>query len=43
MYELLVQHSKFVPEIVAECKKLSAFVKRFEELPKIKAYLESPR
>jgi len=43
MYELLFQHTKFVPEIVAKCQKLTAFIKRFEELPKIKSFLESPR
>jgi len=43
MYELLFQHTKFVPEIVANCKNLTAFLKRFEELPQIKSYLESPR
>merc|ERR1719259_253989 len=43
MYELLWQHSKFVPEIIAKYPKLGAYVKRFEDLPKIKAYLASPR
>ena len=43
MYELLVQHSKWAPEVLAQCKNLSAFVKRFEELPQIKAYMDSSR
>ena len=43
MYELLVQHSKWAPEVLAQFKNLSAFVKRFEELPQIKAYMDSSR
>lgn len=43
MYELFVQHAKWAPEALAQCKKLTAFVTRFEELPQIKAYMDSPR
>merc|ERR1711997_1309554 len=42
-YELFFQHSKLAPDAIADCKKISAFVKRFEELPKIKAFMESDR
>jgi len=43
MYELLIQHNKFAPEVIQKYPKLIAFTKRFEELPKIKDYMESPR
>merc|ERR1712168_58553 len=43
MYELMYQNAKLAPEVLAKCEKLSAFVKRFEDLPQIKAYMESPR
>ena len=43
MYELLWEHNKFVPEMMAKHSKLTTFMKRFEALPKIKAYLESSR
>ncbi|BFZ08772.1 hypothetical protein BsWGS_11812 [Bradybaena similaris] len=41
MYELLDQHRLMRPEILTEYKNLQAFLKRFEELPKIKAYMQS--
>jgi len=43
LYEMFYQHSKLAPEMLANCPKLTAFIKRFEELPKIKAYMESER
>lgn len=41
MYELLDQHRLMRPEILNDYKNLQAFLKRFEELPKIKAYMQS--
>ena len=43
MYELLVQHAMLAPEQINSHKKLSAFIQRFEALPKIKAFIESSR
>jgi len=43
MYELLVQHAMLAPEQIDSHKKLSAFIQRFEALPKIKAFKESNR
>ena len=43
MYELLVQHAMLAPEQIDSHKKLSAFIQRFEALPKIKAFMESDR
>lgn len=42
MYELLDQHLLMKPGCLDEFPKLTAFHKRFAELPKIKAYLENP-
>lgn len=41
MYELLDQHLLMKPGCLDEFPKLTAFHKRFAELPKIKAYLEN--
>jgi len=43
LYEMFFAHNKLAPEIVQKHPKLVAFVKRFEDLPKIKAYMESPK
>ena len=43
MYELLVQHAMLAPEQIKARKNLSAFIERFEALPKIKAYMASDR
>ncbi|CAG5130824.1 unnamed protein product [Candidula unifasciata] len=41
LYELLDQHRLMKPDILKDYKNLQAFLKRFEELPQIKAYLQS--
>ncbi|CAI9740327.1 glutathione S-transferase Mu 3-like [Octopus vulgaris] len=41
MYELLDQHKAFDCKLLENYPKLNAFLKRFEELPKIKAYHQS--
>ncbi|BFZ08771.1 hypothetical protein BsWGS_11809 [Bradybaena similaris] len=41
MYELLDQHCLMRPDILSEYKNLREFLDRFEQLPKIKAYMES--
>lgn len=41
MYELLDQHRLMRPDILDEYKNLRDFLDRFEQLPKIKAYMES--
>jgi len=43
MYELLVQHAMLAPEQIKARQNLSAFIERFEALPKIKAYMTSDR
>ncbi|XP_065911824.1 glutathione S-transferase Mu 3-like [Dysidea avara] len=43
MYELLDQHVTFEPTILDEFPNLKAFLKRFEALPVIKSYMESPK
>ncbi|KAJ8301666.1 hypothetical protein KUTeg_020653 [Tegillarca granosa] len=43
IYELLDQHRIMDPTCLENFKKLQAFLDRFEELPKIKAYLNSDK
>ena len=43
MYEMLAQHSMLAPEHIKARKNLTAFMERFEALPKVKAYIESDR
>ena len=43
MYELLDVLKTYSPESFEDFPNLVEFTKRFEELPKIKAYMESPR
>eukprot|EP00745_Piridium_sociabile_P045563 TRINITY_DN987_c0_g1_i2.p1 TRINITY_DN987_c0_g1~~TRINITY_DN987_c0_g1_i2.p1 ORF type:complete len:229 (-),score=64.49 TRINITY_DN987_c0_g1_i2:409-1095(-) len=43
MYELLDQHKLMVPGCLKAYKNLTAFVERFESLPKIKAYMASDK
>ncbi|XP_076451087.1 glutathione S-transferase Mu 4-like [Babylonia areolata] len=43
MYELLDQHELMIPGCLEKYTNLTAFVKRFEELEKIKAYMASPK
>ena len=43
MYELLDQHKLLCPEIIAKYTNLTAFMERFEALPKIAEYMKSDR
>jgi len=43
MYELLDQHKMMVPDCLANCPKLTAFMDRFESLPQIAKYKKSPK
>uniref|UniRef100_A0A0B7B721 glutathione transferase n=1 Tax=Arion vulgaris TaxID=1028688 RepID=A0A0B7B721_9EUPU len=43
MYELLDQHRLMRPDYLQNYKNLQAFLTRFEELPKIKAYMKSDK
>ena len=43
MYELLDQHRIFDPSLVEAHDNLTKFMKRFEELERIKAYMASDR
>lgn len=43
IYELLDQHKIMDPTCLENFKKLQAFLDRFEELPKIKTYLNSDK
>ena len=43
MYEVLDVLKTFSPKSVEEFPNLVAFLKRFEEIPQIKAYMESDR
>jgi len=43
MYELLDQHRLFEPKILDDFDKLSGFMKRFEEEPKIEAFMKSSK
>lgn len=40
MYELLDQHTRMKSDSLDAYPKLTAFLKRFRELPKVKEYLE---
>jgi glutathione S-transferase len=42
-YEMLDQHKLYLPGCLKDFPKLEAYTKRFEELPKIKAYMASNR
>lgn len=41
MYETLKRYIEFSPESVAKYPQLTAFVNRIQDLPRIKAYLNS--
>nr|ACD13785.1 glutathione S-transferase mu [Reishia clavigera] len=43
MYELLDQHTLMIKGCLNDYPHLQAFLKRFEDLPKIKAYMASPK
>jgi len=43
MYEILDQHRILAPEVMKEFGSIQKFLARFEKLPKIAAYLSSPR
>jgi len=43
MYELLDQHKLMVPNCLADCPNLTAFMERFESLPQIAKYKKSPK
>ena len=43
MYEMLVQHKMLAPEQIKARKNLTAFMERFEALPKIKAHIDCDR
>lgn len=43
MYELLDQHRLMKPGILDDYPNLAKFVERFENLPKIKAYMASDK
>ena len=43
MYELLDQHRIMSPDLVAKFPKLVDFLNRFEQLPRIAAYMKSDR
>lgn len=43
MYELLDQHRLMEPDCLKECKKLAAFMDRFEAIPEIKKYMQSDK
>jgi len=43
MYELLDQHRHLSSDAVGEFSQLKAFLDRFEALPSIKSYMESPQ
>merc|ERR1712025_122790 len=42
-YEMLDQHKQLSPSILNKFPNLVAYVKRFEELPEIAAYMASPK
>jgi glutathione S-transferase len=43
MYELLDQHRIMEPTILDDVPNLKDFLDRFEALPQIKSYMESPK
>jgi glutathione S-transferase len=43
MYEMLCVHNKLAPGILEKYPKLVAFMKRFEALPTLSAYLKSDK
>ncbi|KAK2156672.1 hypothetical protein LSH36_207g00049 [Paralvinella palmiformis] len=43
MYELMDQHKVLLPDCLSGYPKLQAFQKRFENLPAIKAYMNSDK
>ncbi|KAK4306257.1 hypothetical protein Pmani_021906 [Petrolisthes manimaculis] len=43
MYELLDEHLQLDPDCLKDANNIKEFMKRFEELPKIKAYMASDR
>ena len=43
LYEIISVHTLLFPEFKTKFAKAAAYLKRFEELPKIKAYMESDK
>jgi len=41
MYEMLCAHDKLAPGVLDKYPNLVAFMRRFEELPNLSAYLKS--